>query len=113
MYHSPVFDFLILSITFGSGLVIVGYEDHARMKGWPVGEWFSGDAPPLKILAFTAMIVSLGMSFYFYHWWSPAVILALGSGIGFCASRALAFRVQGAALAGVLVGLILCFSSIL
>ena len=108
-----IIDYLILAFTFGSAFVIVGYEDEARERGWPVGSWLSGDAPPLKIIAILNMLLAIGLSFYIYKWWSPLVVLAVGFIYGFLASMILRYRVQFLALVGTVVGFVLCLVYVL
>lgn len=102
-----------MAITFGSAFVIVGYEDHARVRGWPVGAWLSGDAPFLKIFSFVTMLIALGTSFYVYRWWSPFVVFVLGFSFGFVSSQMLKYRVQLVALLGAVVGWVLCLTYVL
>ena len=65
-------------MAFGCGFMFIGYEDHARMKGWPFGECLSGDAPFMKILSVVTMLILLGLSFYLYSWWTPFLVFILG-----------------------------------
>jgi hypothetical protein len=113
MTEKTIIDFTILSVTFASAFVIVGYEDHARMKGWPVGAWLVGGTSFLKILAFVTMLISLGASFYLYKWWSPIVVFASGFVLGFLASELLTYRVQIFAVLGTVIGWVLCLTYVL
>jgi hypothetical protein len=113
MDTSMLVDFTILIIAFGSSFLIMGYEQHARMRGWPVGAWLSGDAPPLKFFGFLTMLLSLGVSFYVYPWWSPITVLILGVSFGFIASELLRQWVQFLAIFGSILGWILCLTVVL
>ena len=113
MNEKTIIDFVILVVTFGSAFILIGYEDHARMKGWPVGAWLAGDAPFLKILSVVTMLIALGVSFYLYRWWSPFIVLGLGFLFGFIATQLLKYRVQLVAVLGTVVGWVLCLTYVL
>jgi len=108
-----IIDLLILIMAFGCGFILIGYEDHARMKGWPVGEWLSGGAPPMKILSVITMLISLGLSFYLYSWWTPLVVFLLGFIFGFIATQLLKSLVQFVAVIGTIIGWVLCLVYVL
>jgi hypothetical protein len=103
-----ILKYAVLVMTFGSGLVLIGYEDHARMRGWPVGALLAGDAPFMKLLAVVCMLSSVAISFFAFHWWSPLVVIALGFCLGFFASQLLKSWVQLPAMLGAIAGFILC-----
>ena len=102
-----VIDLIILIMAFGCGFILIGYEDHARLKRWPVGEWLSGDAPFIKILSVITMLLSLGLSFYIYSWWIPFVVFILGFIFGFIATQLLKSLVQFVAVIGTVIGWVL------
>jgi len=108
-----IIDLLILIMAFGCGFILIGYEDRARMKGWPVGEWLSGGAPPMKILSVITMLISLGLSFYLYSWWTPLVVFLLGFIFGFIATQLLKSLVQFVAVIGTIIGWVLCLVYVL
>lgn len=95
-------------MTFGSGVILIGYEDHARMRGWPVGTLLAGDAFFMKHLAVGCMLSAVAISFFAFHWWSPLVIIALGFCFGLLASEMLKSWVQLPAMLGAIIGFILC-----
>ena len=113
MSEKTIIDFIILVITFGCSFVLIGYEDNARMEGWPVGAWLTGDAPFLKLLAFGTMFIALCISFYLYSWWSPLIIFILGFLFGFIATQILKSKVQFVAVVGTVVGWVLCLTYVL
>ena len=113
MTEKLLIDFIILSVAFGSAFVIIGYEDHARVKGWPLGSWLAGDAPFLKILAIVTMLTALGIAFYVYKWWSPLIVFVLGFVFGFFATGILKSRVQLFAIIGAVIGWFLCLTYVL
>ena len=100
-------DLIILIIAFGSSFILIGYEDHARMNGWTVGEWLSGAASPMKILSVITMLTSLGIAFDLYSWWTPIVVFIAGFIFGFAATQLLKSLVQFVAIIGTIVGLVL------
>ncbi len=108
-----IIDFIIMSVTFGSGMVIGGYDDFARAKGWPVAERLSGGRSLLKIVSLLALFIALGVSFYAYRWWSPLIVLVCGFIYGFLSLVLLKQRVQALAALGVVAGLVLCFAYVL
>lgn len=108
-----IIDLIILTVAFGSSFILIGYEDHARMKGWPVGEWLSGGAPFMKVLAIITMIISLGVSFYIYKWWTPFVVFIAGFIFGFIATQLLRSLVQFVAVIGTILGWVLCLVYVL
>jgi hypothetical protein len=99
--------YAVLIATFGSGFILVGYEDHARMRGWPVGALLAGDAPPMKLLAFACMLVSVIVAFFSFSWWSPLVVIGIGFVAAFAISEVLKSWVQFLAMAGAVAGFIL------
>ena len=113
MNEKTIVDFAILAITFGSAFILIGYEEEAINKGWPVGMWLSGDASWLKVLAFLAMIGTLGLSFYIYFWWSPVIVFGLGFLFGFIATQLLKQNVQFIAVLGTVVGWVICLIYVL
>lgn len=113
MTAKTIIDFIIMSITFGSAIVVAGYEDFARTKGWTVGARFSGGRSLLKIVSLAALLITLGISFYVYSWWSPLIVLALGFTYGFLSLLLLKQRVQVVAALGVVAGLVLCLAYVL
>jgi hypothetical protein len=100
-------------MTFGCAFILIGYEDHAKMKGWPVGEWLSGDAPFMKTLSAITMLISLGGSFYLYSWWTPIIVFVSGFIFGFIATQVLKSLVQFVAVIGTILGWVLCLVYIL
>lgn len=100
--------YAVLAVTFGSGFIAIGYDIQARSRGWPVGEWLSGDAPVMKIVAFVTMVGTLGISFVVFRWWSPIVVFGLGVAFGFFATQLLKSKVQVLAILGTVVGWVLC-----
>jgi hypothetical protein len=106
-------DLMILFMAFGCGFILIGYENHARIKGWPVGEWLSGDAPFMKVLSVITMLISLGLSFYLYSWWTPLLVFILGFIFGFIATQLLKSFVQFVAITGTVVGWVLCLVYVL
>ncbi len=113
MNEKTIIDYFILVVTFGSAFILIGYEDHARMKGWPVGAWLAGDAPVLKILSVITMLTALGISFYLYRWWSLFIVFGLGFLFGFIATQLLKYRVKLVAVLGTVVGWVLCIIYVL
>ena len=96
-------------MAFGCGFILIGYEDHAQMKGWPFGEWpfgewLSGDAPFMKILSVVTMLILLGLSFYLYSWWTPFLVFILGFIFRFIATQLLKSLVQFVVVIGTVVG---------
>jgi hypothetical protein len=112
MTVKTIIDFIILSVTFGSAFVFVGYEDYARARGLPLGERFAG-ASLLKIVSLLMLIVSLGISFYVYRWWSPFIVLVLGFTFGFLSLLLLKQRMQVIAALGSVIGGLLCLTYVL
>ncbi len=100
--------YAVLAMTFGSGLILIGYEDQARMKGWPVGELLSGDASFMKLPAFGCILSSVAISFFAFQWWSLFVTIGLGFTYGFLASQIMKSWVQFPAILGAISGFILC-----
>lgn len=96
-------DAMVLVVTFGSAFVIVGYEIQARHHGWPVGEWLSGDATPLKIWAFLALIATPVVALL-QHWWLAVVVVIAGFFYGFSITTVLRYRAQIASVIGLVVG---------
>jgi hypothetical protein len=80
------------------------------MKGWPVGEWLSGDAPFMKISSVTTMLLSLGLSFYIYSWRAPLLAFVLCFILGFIATQLLKSLVQFVAVIGTIIGWVLCLN---
>ncbi len=113
MTVKTITDFAIMSVTFGSGMVIAGYEGFARAKGWPVSERLSGGRSLLKMVSLLALLIALGVSFYAYRWWSPVIVLAFGFTYGFLSLVVLKQRVQALVALGVVAGLVLCFAYVL
>jgi hypothetical protein len=103
-----ILKYLVLVLTFGSGFVVVGYEDHAEMKGWPVGSWLSGDTSLMKLLSVVCMLSAIVISFMVFSWWSPLVVILAGICVGFLASQLLKSWVQLPAIVGVAAGFVLC-----
>lgn len=98
---------IILTIAFGSAFVLIGYEHHARMNGWPVGQWLSGDASFLKILSVITMLLSLILAFMRIAWWGPIFIFILGFIFGFASTQLLKYNVQFIAVFGTVIGWLL------
>ena len=113
MSGKTVIDFIILVITFGCSFILIGYEDDAKIRGWPVVAWLSGDAPFLKLLAFVTVLLTLGVPFYLYSWWSPFVVLIVGFLFGFTSTQILKSKVQFVAILGTVVGWVLCLTYVL
>ena len=103
-----IIDYLILSVTFGSALLLLCYEDHAGIQDWPVAKWLSGTALFIKIPAFVTMLITVAIALTIYAWWSPIVIFIVGTIYGFLALQLLRHRVQFLAIAGILAGWVLC-----
>ena len=108
-----IIDLIILTITFGCSFILIGYEDHARIKGWPVGQMLSGAVSPMKVFSIITMLISLGLSFYIYSWWIPIIVFILSVVFGFVATQLLKSLVQFVAVTGVAVGWVLCLVYVL
>lgn len=101
--------YFILTITFSFSFIIVGYEDHARMKGWTTG----GAMVSGGTIHITSGLISLSVliqSFYMLNWWSPFVILVGGFVTGFMLSNIFKSYIQIIASIGMLLGWVLCIS---
>lgn len=110
MMTTILLKYLVLIATFGSAFIAVGYEDDARKRGWPVGSLLSGSATWLKILAFIALLLTLGLGFHLFHWWTPLVVAVAGFLFGLIATQLMGAKVQFVAIAGTVLGWILCLT---
>lgn len=100
-----VLDYLLLAVGFGSAFVAIGYEERARLEGWPVGEWLSGNHF-MKPLALVTIPLTLGIAFYEYEWWSPIAVFVFGSTFGMASYKLLGSRIQDLVIAGTFVGIV-------
>lgn len=100
----PFIDCAILALAFAGGFTIIGYEDHARRYGWPVGAWLAGVAPPLKIVSVIVMLLALWKAWYLYPWWTAVIVGIAGIVVAFVASMLLRSWVQLAAVVVTIVG---------
>jgi len=101
--------YLILTATFSFAFIILGYEQHARMNGWSVGELFSFGGTFHLISGFIAASV-LVEAFYLFSWWSPIAVLAGGFVAGLILSNVFKQNVQPISLIGTVVGWIASIS---
>jgi len=95
---------LILVFGFTFGFIIVGYEEHASTRGWPVGEWLRGMGL-IKILGFLVMLGAIVSSLIITPWWFVFITVIGGILIGFCLSNIFRSSVQVIAI----IGTIACY----
>ncbi len=94
----------ILVLAVAGAFTIIGYEDHARGQGWPVGAWLSGSATPLKIAAMLVIPLALWKAWYLWPWWSALLVAIAGVALSFIASVTLRSRVQLPAVLAMIIG---------
>ena len=107
MMEKIIIDYLVLSLTFGSAFLFLGYWEHAEVQDWQVPRWSADKMLFIKVLALITMLLSVGIGLYLYHWWSPFVIFILGSIYGFLATQLLGYRVVYLAITGIVAGWLL------
>ena len=105
---STFLDYALLAITFGSGFIIISYEDYSRMRGWPIGELLSSDHSTIKLLAAFNMLQSTVFPFFALHWLSPLLVVALGFGLAVIVTQLLKYWVQLPATLTAISSFILC-----
>ena len=114
MADKTIIDFIILSVTFGCAFQLHCYESLASMKGWPVGSLLrKSEGSIVGIFATGTILISLGIAFYLYNWWSPFAVIILGLLFMLLTQAILKERIQIMALAGAVIGLVLCPAYIL
>ncbi len=89
----------ILVLGFAFGFTVVGYEEHAAMRGWAVGEWFTG-VGFVKVFGFMVTLGAILLSLIVTPWWFVFVTLVGGFLIGFVLSELFRSWAQVIALAG-------------
>lgn len=109
LIDKTVIDVIILSVTFGCAFELHCYESLAAMKGWPVGSLLrKSDKSFVGSFANATILISLGIAFYKYSWWTPIVVIVLGTLFMFLSQMILKERIQIVAIVGAVLGFALC-----
>lgn len=104
---------LVLTITFGSSFTVMGYEDHASTKDWPVVAWLSGYGQWVRILSLVGLVGSGVIAFLIAQWWIAAMVLLAGFLLSVSGISLLKWRVQIIAVIGIIAGSLLSVTYVL
>ena len=104
---------LVLTITFGSSYTMMGYEDHASTKDWPVVAWLSGYAQWVRLFSLVGLVGSGVIAFLIAQWWVADMVLLAGLLLSVSGVFLLKWRVQIIAVIGIVVGSLLSLTYVL
>lgn len=98
---------LTLVLAGAGSFTLIGYYEHASMKGWPSGAIM--DKAWLKGAALLVFLVAIWKAWYLFTWWAALLVALAAVAVSFMGSVLLQWRIQIPAVIAMAIGGIAAF----